>query len=320
MDQASSTGTTANTLDRAQLTADLLQNYRDAAESVVPWFIGQMGPGYFQDTTLDEVRSHLQAIIAAKTSGRPLNMTLRTKDGSAITAIRPGDSTGVLAAVVAELPMDLSLRSARIHSALDGSLVIDTFEFGERTPHDPRHPVQASRIDAAIAYAASNFREWTPEAMRAYAQGCSGDYVLTVSPLRFCRQRKMVLQVSGTDGAAIELEPESDPSQSRITIAFSNARTRTMLERTAIVLSRAGINIVRAYLDVVKDPPYGSVTLLGFVVQTADARAIDPSSAAWQRTARDLARVKWIDHRILEIQARHPALDLDRAEALSAFA
>ncbi len=320
MDHASSTGTTSSTLDRAQLTADLLQTYRDAAESVVPWFIGQMGPGYFQDTTPDEVRSHLQAIIAAKTSGRPLNMTLRNKDGSVITAIRPGDSTGVLAAVVAELPMDLSLRSARIHSALDGSLVIDTFEFGERTPHDPRNPAQASRLDAAIQYAAQHFREWTPEAMRTYAQGCSGDYVLTVSPLRFCRQRKMVLQVSGTDGAAIELEPESDPTQSRITIAYANARTRTMLERTAIVLSRAGISIVRAYLDVVKDPPHGSVTMLGFVVQTADGRAIDPSSASWQRTARDLMRVKWIDHRILEIQARHPALDLDRAEALSAFA
>ena len=32
MDQASSTGTTSSTLDRAQLTADLLQTYRDAAD------------------------------------------------------------------------------------------------------------------------------------------------------------------------------------------------------------------------------------------------------------------------------------------------
>ncbi len=307
-------------IDRNQLTADLVRTFQDSAETVVPWFLSTMSPGYFQDTPLDEVRSHIQSIIAARTSGRPLDLTLRSADGSTITAIRPTAATGVLAHVVSELPMDLSLRAARIHGALDGSVVIDSFEFGERVPHDPKHPVQASRLDAAIAYAFEHYREWTPEAMRTYALGCSADYISTVSPLRFCRQRKMVLQVSGADSAAIELELESDPTQSRITIAVSNARTRTMLERTAIVLARAGISIVRAYLDVVKDPPHGAVTMLGFVVQTGDGQAIDASSASWLRAARDLMRVKWIDHRILELQARHPELDLDRAETLSAFA
>ncbi|MBV5344784.1 MAG: hypothetical protein JZU63_04265, partial [Rhodoferax sp.] len=91
-------------------------------------------------------------------------------------------------------------------------------------------------------------------------------------------------------------------------IAFSNARTRTMLERAAMVLARAKISILRAYLDQVKDAPHGQVTFLAFVVQTADGKQLDPKSAIWKQVSHDIARAKWINYDILELANRHPGL------------
>ena len=109
---------------------ELTDGLRQTAESVVPWFLQHMPPMYFQDTDHATQLSHLRAIIAAKASGRPLEMTLKGEDNSQWTFVRPQAYPGVLADLVKELPHDTPLRAAKIHTATDGKLVIDTFEFG----------------------------------------------------------------------------------------------------------------------------------------------------------------------------------------------
>jgi glutamate dehydrogenase len=301
------------------LANELSLEFRETAERVVPWFAEQMPPMYFQDTAPAAVRSHLRAIIAAKASGSPLNLTVRSEDGREWTFIRAGNRVGLLSGIVAELPLEQTLRAAKIHSSADGSLVVDTFEFGERTPFDPADPAQAAKVDDAIRWAREHGLDWREDEIRAYAANSPADYIATLTPLRLRKHMSLFQRVSGTDATALELEPEADPTQSRITIAFSNARTRTMLERTTMILGAANIGIQRAYLDQVKDPPHGSVTLLGFVIQTAEGTAIDPRSEAWQRIAADLERVKWINFEILELTRRHPGLDVKRAEVVAAM-
>jgi glutamate dehydrogenase len=303
-------------LPTSTLIGELSNQFKATAESVVPWFVAQMPPMYFQDTTPDRVQTHLRAIIAAKASGTPLDLTIRSDDGKEWTMIRPGNRVGVLSEIVAQLPMNEPLRAAKIHATLDGSLVVDTFELGERVPFDPKDPAQAAKVDSVVKWASEHGLDWSEKDIRAFVAGASADYVLTLTPLRLSRHAALFREVSGTDGAKAELEQEADPTQSRISMAFSNARTRTMLERTAMVLARAKISILRAYLDQVKDPPHGQVTLLAFVVQSADGTQIDPKSETWKRVAHDITRVKWINYDILELANRHPGLDLTRAEAV----
>ncbi len=312
----SSNDSTISCADVAHLLDELTSTFRATAETVVPWFQSQMPTMYFQDTDKASQLSHLRAIIAAKASNRPLEMTLRSEDNRQWTMLRPGNRPGVLAELVSSLPMDLSLRAAKIHSSKDGQLVLDTFEFGEQAAFDPNDPRQAEKVRATIAYAESNAADWSKQEIEAYFRNCTADYTLTLTPLRICKHNALFRQVSGTDSGVLELEPESDPTVSRVTFAFANARTRTMLERVTRIFGGHGISISRAYLDVIKDPPYGSVTLLGFVIQSPQGTAIDPKSAFWQRVSGNLSRIKWIDDADLALAVKHDGLDVARAEAI----
>src|SRR6185503_13727946 len=118
------------------------------------------------------------------------------------------------------------------------------------------------------------------------------------------------------DGTAVHMEPESDPTQSRIVVAAGNVTTRTMLERVATRLARSSINGHRAYLDVISDGKNGTISLLGFVVHGPGGKSIDPASPLWNSVRRDLLRIKWMDERTLNLAYRHPDLNLTRAEII----
>ena len=138
-------------IDPRELIEELAEGFRRTAEDTVPWFLEKMPPMYFQDTDHAPRLSHLRAIIAARASGRPLELMLRSEDGSEWTFMRPLDYPGVLAELVRELPNDQPLRKAKIHTATDGQLVLDTFEFGDHAPFDPNDPVQADKLKQTIA-------------------------------------------------------------------------------------------------------------------------------------------------------------------------
>ena len=286
---------------------------RAQSEQVVPWFLEQMPPTYFQDTDEETRLIHLRAIIAARASGRPIEMTLRSEDGSQWTSMRPLDYPGVLAELVAELPTDQPLRAAKIHTAHDGSLVIDTFEFGESPRCDLSDPEQKIKHQEFLDFVKQEHPEWSADELTDFLQRCSADYMLTLTPLRLHKHWDMYKKISGTDGTVITLEPELDPTQTRISIAVGNSTRRTMLERLASRLSQSEINIHRAYLDSIDDGDNGTISLIGFVVQGPEG-AIDPDSALWGRVHHDLRRIKWVHQRCLELSRRHEDIDLTHAE------
>ncbi|MBC24074.1 MAG: hypothetical protein CMJ32_09200 [Phycisphaerae bacterium] len=301
------------------LIGELAQSFRDKAESVVPWFLSQMPKMYFQDTDHETQLSHLRAIIAAQASGQPLEMTLRSEDGDQWTCIRPTNYPGVLAEMVASLPEDRPLRAAKIHTTADKQLILDTFRFGYHEPFDPNDPEQAAKLEQTIQYAATERPHWSEQEIRNFFACCTADYVQTLTPLRICRHHDDFMAISRTDGARVCIEPEENPNQSRITITVGNASTRSMLERAAILLSRYKINIDRAYLDMIEDPGYGSITIVGFVAQAPGGVAIDSTGELWTKVAEDLTRIKWVDVRSLDLAGHHEGLELRRAECLIAL-
>ncbi|MBT8484051.1 MAG: hypothetical protein KJO43_00635, partial [Phycisphaerae bacterium] len=169
------------------LVKDLTASLQQTAEEVVPWFLTNMPLMYFQDTEHATQLTHLRAIIAAKASGRPIELTLRNEDGSEWTSMRPADYPGVLAHLVSELPHDRRLRAAKIHTANDGNLVLDTFEFGEPPPFDPTDPRQADKLAKTIEYAAGHDPAYTEAEITEHFARCAGEYILTVTPLRLCQ-------------------------------------------------------------------------------------------------------------------------------------
>jgi glutamate dehydrogenase len=302
------------------LLDDLCGEFRSIAAELVPWFVDNMPRMYFLDTPPAAQRAHLRAILAARASGRPVDTTFRSSDGASITAIRSGNRTGILAEVVRELPLDASLRAAKIHTSRDGSLIIDTFEFGEQEPFDPTQPRQCAAMDAAVEYAALHHPTIVGADFRRYLAGCSSRYLLTLTPLRMCRHFELFRMVSGTELPTISLETEDDPTVARITLAVSNARTRTMLERAARVLRRHDASVVRAHLDVARDGDGGRVTFIAFIAQWATGTRIESDDPRWLRLREELLRVKWLDFRVIEFVERHPTFTVPEGELVAAFA
>ncbi len=309
---------------RASTAEDLLKTLTDefhsSANEVVPWFLDNMPSMYFQDTPPEAQRVHLRSILAARASGRPVDVMLKGANGSSMTAIRSGNRAGVLADIVRDLPLDASLRAAKIHSSKDGSLVIDTFEFGEQDPFDSTNAAQNAAIAATLEFAKRVHPSFESESLHRYLTGCSARYLLTVTPLRMCRHFDLFHAISGSDKPVVSLESESDPAMSRITFAASNARMRTMLERAARMLTRNGVNITRAHLDLAQDPPHGSVTIVGFIVQWANQTPIEASDPRWLTLKNELLRIKWLDFRALEVLGRRPEFTLIEGELIGAFA
>ncbi len=292
---------------------------RTTAEDIVPWFLEQMPLMYFQDTNEETQLAHLRAIIAAKASGRPIELTLRSEDGSEWTCMRPLDYPGVLAEIMAELPMDETLRAAKIHTASDGGLVVDTFEFGEAAPFSLDNAEHATQVEETITYAKEHALEWKPNQVRDYFARCSEDYLATITPLRMEKHWQLVKRLTGTDGTTVALECETDPTLSRIIVAVSNSTRRSMLQRIATRLSKSKINIHRAYLDSIDDGENGWITLVGCVVQSPDGGPIDEKSALWKEVRADLLRLKWLDPRTVRLGYAYPDLTLETAEIITAL-
>lgn len=294
-------------------------SFRTTAENTVPWFLEQMPLMYFQDTDEETQLAHLRAIIAAKASERPIKLTLRSEDGSEWTCMRPLDYPGVLADLMAELPNDVTLRAAKIHTASDGGLVLDTFEFGDVEYFSLDNPEHTAQVEETIAYAKEHTLAWSVEEIRNYFTRCSEDYLATITPLRMEKHWQLVQQLTGTDGTTVVLERETDPSLSRIIVAVSNSTRRSMLQRIATRLSKSKINIHRAYLDSIDDGENGWITLVGCVVQSPDGGPIEETSALWAEVRADLLRLKWLDPRTMRLGYSHPELTLETAEIITAL-
>ena len=121
--------------------------------------------------------------------------------------MRPQDRPGVLAELVSELPHDLPLRAAKIHTANDGTLVLDTFVFGDAGSArlDVRSPTRRRSWRDIIAYAPGGERRLVQRRRvdRAHFGRCSATSMCSRSRrCGFCKHlATLPPDVSGTDGA-----------------------------------------------------------------------------------------------------------------------
>lgn len=296
-------------VDPQRIIEDLSEQLRRTAEQVVPWFVTQMPEAYVRDTPEETRLSHVGAIVAARASGVATRLKLEHDDGRLWTFIDEKNYPGLLADLVRQLPHDRTLRSAKVHTAADGSLVLDVFRFGAPPePFDETDPVQSKMRDEAIAYAKAQGDEDSAEELRELFEASSAEFVRTVTPLRVYHYWQMWRGVAGTDDTTVTLRDQAEPGYRRISVASGNAETRTFFERAVTHLGRQGFDIRRAFVDVF-DGKRGSVTVLGFIVDDADGRLAREA----EQVSHDLIRLRWIDDVALALAYRHD-LALTRAE------
>ena len=155
---------------------------------------------YFQDTPHEERLTHLRAILAARASGRLPSLDLRdggngSRLSGPMTAPALGRSGGQL--------HDRPLISAKIHSANDASLAIDTFEFGEKPRFDISDPEQTACMERAVAFAAKTILR-LPKTKCVISSNAAPPIMSFRSVLfGFCQHLKIFRELSGTEGTRL---------------------------------------------------------------------------------------------------------------------
>ncbi len=122
----------------------LLTHLTESIGLAVPWFFRVMPEGYFNSTDPETMFQHLRAIVAAHGGAEtPLSMWMQNHDGTIWTYIGEEDRPGLLHELLEQLPQGRRLRAAEVHTALDGSLVLNIFRYASDEEQGPNqnHPL-----------------------------------------------------------------------------------------------------------------------------------------------------------------------------------
>ncbi len=295
-------------------------SFRRTVDELVPWFLEQMPPAYFSDHDRDTQMAHLRAIAAARASGLPLRITLKSEDGASWTFISERDYPGLLAENMRDIPENKPLRLAKVHATRDGSLVLDTFILGDPPRFDEKDPAQAAKLGEILGHAEAKGHAADVAAFAAHLRGTSAEYVRAVTPLRALRTFLRFRDVSGTDDTRVDLEAEDDPKLSRVVILVGNTAPRRFFFRTCTLFGRRGVDIRRAYLDVFDDGKNGFVSMLTFLVQSPEHGPIDPAGPFWATLKAELGRIKWLTETAIDLYGKERHLGLVGAEVVIGLA
>lgn len=267
------------------------------------------------------------------------------------------------------------LARVKIFTAVDDSLGLDVFRFGHQEPFTGNTTEEKDARDAIQSFCADIQKGkfagqqgypqpaaiFEPEQVDAFLKNCNSMYVRFSSPRRVALQMALYAEVQGTEGVIVDVEhgwetrrdenkltpcggldafsngkaADSSVPQSMLTIAASNVLAKGFMQKAATYLGLNELNVVRAHLDVVRDPTNSSTHSPGFTStnghkggQVAMVRIlVQPSREAiasgrefeWHKITGNLKYLKWIDDRPVKLTLQHPELGLTRAEIVHAY-
>ena len=210
--------------DLTSLRAEIIQSLERTLDAVLPWFVSQMPAAYFADTPDNERLAHLRAILAARASGIAPRITLHSEDRARWTFLMDGDRPGLLKEILDQLPAEAPLRQVKVHTSADGQLAIDTIVLGDVPRFDPADAAQQARLDAILALVGRAGGD--RERVRTFLLRSSADFVRSATALRAVRCAERYEAVCGTEDTLVQLEPEADPTLSRLSLIHISEPTR----------------------------------------------------------------------------------------------
>ncbi|KAE9315093.1 hypothetical protein PF008_g19324 [Phytophthora fragariae] len=342
-----SEGETAVCKDEMLRALDKFQ--KESASKTVPWFLENMPPSYFRSIHEEDRVQHLNAITALVGAQQP-EVLLRSVDHKVFSHFRSGANfPGRLANVLEQLPQTVdgaTLARVKIFTALDDSLGLDIFRFGQQEPflnqtEDEKlarasiqrfcAEIQAGKYAGDKSYPVPG-PHFEPEAVDTFLNHSNTMYVQFSNPRRLASQMELFSRVRGTEGVAVGVEHEwetrskenklasSGVPQTMLTIAASNVIPKSFMQKAATYLGLCNLNVVRAHLDVVKNPlNSGHVAMIRILVQPSEEALKEDFHFEWSKISGNLKYLKWVDDRPVHLTLQHPDLGLSRAELIYAY-
>ncbi|UIZ21305.1 hypothetical protein KXD40_001076 [Peronospora effusa] len=348
----SSQGDASVEVSEQQMLRALDKFQKDAAGNTVPWFLENMPPSYFRSIHEEDRLQHLNAITALVGAEQP-EVMLRSPDEKIFSHFRSGANfPGRLANVLEQLPQTVDgapLARVKIFTALDDSLGLDIFRYGQQEPFLNKTDgekqarakiqqfcadIQAGKYagDASYPLAGPHFE---PEVVDAYLNNSNTMYVQFSHPRRLAKQLELFQRVRGTESVAVDVEHKwetrseenkfvsSGAQQTMLTIAASNVIPKSFMQKAATYLGVCNLNVVRAHLDVTKDPESnngdGHVAMVRILVQPSKKALKDNFEFEWFKISGNLKFLKWVDDRSVHLTLQHPDLGISRAELIYAY-
>ncbi|OWZ19667.1 NAD-specific glutamate dehydrogenase [Phytophthora megakarya] len=337
------------TVGKEEMLRALEKFQKASASKTVPWFLQNMPPSYFRSIDEEDRVQHLNAITALVGAQQP-EVMLRSVDQKVFSHFNSGANfPGRLANVLDQLPQTVdnaTLARVKIFTSLDDSLGLDIFRFGQQEPflnqtEDERTArssiqhfcgeIQSGKFagDSSYPNPGSHFE---PAAVDSFLNQCNTMYVQYSNPRRLAWQMELFARVRGTEGVAVDVEhnweDRSDENklgggipQTMLTIAASNVIPKSFMQKAATYLGLCSLNVVRAHLDVVKDPQNrrGHVAMIRILVQPSEEALKDNFQFEWSKISGNLKYLKWVDDRPVHLTLQHPDLGLSRAELIYAY-
>ncbi|KAI9996777.1 hypothetical protein PInf_000039 [Phytophthora infestans] len=330
-----------------ELLQSLDKFQKEAAGNTVPWFLENMPPSYFRSIHEEDRMQHLNAITALVGAEQP-EVLLRSTDQKVFSHFRSGANfPGRLANVLDQLPQTVDgapLARVKIFTALDDSLGLDIFRFGQQQPFlNKTEEEKAARAtiqqfcadiqsgkytgDEAYPVAGPHFE---PETVDAFLNSSNTMYVQFSHPRRLAKQMELFARVKGTEGVVVDVEHNWESrseenkyataaAQTMLTMAASNVLPKGFMQKAATYLGLCNLNVVRAHLDVVNRGDSDHVAMVRILVQPSEQALKDNFEFEWSKISGNLKYIKWVDDRPVNLTLQHPDLGISRAELIYAY-
>jgi glutamate dehydrogenase len=299
-----------------ELLDQLTREFNDAARSIVSRVTSTMPAAYFNDTDQATRMTHLKAIIAAETTGQHQEIRLRSEDGTRFTFVHERSYRGQLAEMVRQLPHERPLLSAKVHTAADGGLVLDVFEFGDGS----RDEAARARLQQQVLERARNLPGDLPTAdLEQHLTHCDLDYLLKVPEYRILEHASFLRDLRGTEDSGVSLRQHTDSGLFDLRVGAGRVDPRLMFERLASYLGRRGFDIQRAYLNRFEGPPDEQASLINLLVRAPEGDSLETGQPDRLRLEHDLLRIKWLDEQALALAQRFSDWSLSDVDTLVAL-
>ncbi|WP_319584480.1 NAD-glutamate dehydrogenase domain-containing protein [uncultured Pseudodesulfovibrio sp.] len=293
--------------DPAKIREKLLKTLGESAETLVPWFYGDMPEYYFQTHGEDEQIKHLMALISGMVREEKQSIALHSPCGSRVTHISPSGDMDTLGWVLKQYRKK-EIQHARLYSSRDDTLRLDTFVLGRQPLCAPDH----AGVQEVLERARTGKMDLAPDDLSGFERflgWASEDYMEKFEPARAVRHFKTCGCVENEERVQVQLEKDVHPGFDRIGVAMSQPPKKGLLHTVVNVLARQGIPVDRAYADEFERVGLPSITIMSFYL---DRKRVDleAGGALWLKLKRQLEMCKWFAPHGLEALAYEDGWEL----------
>jgi glutamate dehydrogenase len=287
-------------------TGDDLESYIDDIADTVrigldqsiailtPWFFNNMPRIYYQTTPRQEKVRHLSAIITGHVFETKQTVELWDRDHSKVTYIGPGGDRKILIDMAHKLTAIDNLKMGALYFSRDKLLFLSTFFCNERKSLDLSNTRIVEKVSAARRLMEREFPDGQAT-IKKYVDHLDNDFVVYATAARLQITFRMVHYMETHEGALTFVEPIPNSSSARLTLGIKNVRPGQVIESIIQLVHRYGYNIVRSFMVNFEEGYSEPITVMHFIIETADKKPVDPDSIPMRKLTKALRTLGLVD-------------------------